>query len=88
MQFATGYHFVYCKATRTKNGSAQVMFSLVRTLFAGPRECNVCGELATHECRECYANGSNLDEITFCKNCLVKVSKVLRYCFTFFDMGA
>ncbi len=43
-------------------------------LLSGPRECNVCGELATHECKECYVHGVDLDQITFCQNCLVKVS--------------
>ena len=50
-----------------KSGLCVILTSL------GPRECNVCGELATHECKECYVNGSDLDQITFCKNCLVKV---------------
>ncbi|BES88977.1 CAP-Gly domain [Nesidiocoris tenuis] len=38
-----------------------------------PRQCSVCGNLATVECRECFDNGPSeigLQNISFCRTCL------------------
>ncbi|XP_071448470.1 ubiquitin carboxyl-terminal hydrolase CYLD isoform X1 [Hetaerina americana] len=36
-----------------------------------PRQCIVCGKLASHECRECFGQcGSGLESIAFCSPCL------------------
>lgn len=42
--------------------------------IVGPRECTICGQMATYECKECYTHfGDGLDQIAFCNNCLRKV---------------
>uniref|UniRef100_A0A0A9VZE2 ubiquitinyl hydrolase 1 n=2 Tax=Lygus hesperus TaxID=30085 RepID=A0A0A9VZE2_LYGHE len=42
-----------------------------------PRQCSVCGNLATFECRECFDNGApseiGLQNIAFCRVCLQTV---------------
>ncbi|KAF6215400.1 hypothetical protein GE061_010152 [Apolygus lucorum] len=42
-----------------------------------PRQCSVCGNLATFECRECFDNGApseiGLQNIAFCRDCLTTV---------------
>lgn len=42
--------------------------------LAGPRECTICGVLASHECKDCYSDfGERLDKIAFCENCMKRV---------------
>ncbi|XP_059088611.1 ubiquitin carboxyl-terminal hydrolase CYLD-like [Tigriopus californicus] len=39
-----------------------------------PRQCIICGKLATHECLECYGDQSpGLDSTAFCDQCLATV---------------
>ncbi|KAH9499116.1 hypothetical protein Btru_006733 [Bulinus truncatus] len=38
-----------------------------------PRECIVCGDLATHECKDCYqVHGPGLNTTAFCDKCVKK----------------
>ncbi|ELU06273.1 hypothetical protein CAPTEDRAFT_156372 [Capitella teleta] len=42
-------------------------------MLSYPRECTICGRLASHECQACYQHfGDSLDKIAFCANCLKK----------------
>ncbi|GAB1602632.1 hypothetical protein Ahia01_000542800 [Argonauta hians] len=39
-------------------------------LEKGPRECVICGNIATRECKECYkVHGEGLNTIAFCDEC-------------------
>ena len=43
--------------------------------ISAPRECNICGDLACYECRECYnTHGDGLNTIAFCKPCKDRVN--------------
>lgn len=43
-------------------------------LISAPRQCTVCGRIATWECRECFGEcGVGLESIAFCKPCLETV---------------
>lgn len=47
-----------------------LQLDLTDVLEKGPRECVICGKLATHECKECYkVHGEGLNTIAFCETC-------------------
>lgn len=47
-----------------------VELDITDVLEKAPRECNICGDLACFECRECYnTHGDGLNTIAFCKPC-------------------
>ena len=40
----------------------------------GARECGICGQLATVECKNCYSHfGKEMATISFCKKCSYNV---------------
>uniref|UniRef100_A0A0L8GFM2 USP domain-containing protein n=2 Tax=Octopus bimaculoides TaxID=37653 RepID=A0A0L8GFM2_OCTBM len=47
-----------------------LQLDVTNVLEKGPRECVICGKLATKECKECYkVHGEDLYTIAFCDTC-------------------
>ncbi len=43
-------------------------------MVSAPRQCIICGKLATLECLDCFGDhGSGLDSTAFCDSCLTPV---------------
>lgn len=52
------------------------LISILSNLLSAPRQCCVCGKLATLECKECFGSlqfGAGLESTSFCMQCLEKV---------------
>lgn len=48
-----------------------LQLDITDVLEKGPRECVICGNLATRECKECYkVHGEGLNTIAFCETCV------------------